>query len=205
MKQNPGTWSIFSLLSKAKSVTIVVWLLYREITDGVAHSDSQVKANILSNQFSSVITKEDTSTIPSLGHSTHPDLARITVSEDGVQKLLGGLKIYSAAGPDEIPARLLKEYASELAPALTLIFPASLDQSALPATWKHAWVIPVSKKGERARPSNYRPILLTCIACKCLEHSIHSNIMDQLDNRFPARVPQKKDHATPNWYRLSMT
>ena len=51
-----------------------------------------------------------------------------------MQKLLGGLKIHSAAGPDEIPARLLKEYASELAPALTLIFQASRDQSALPAS-----------------------------------------------------------------------
>ena len=94
--------------------------------DGVAHSDSQVKANILNDQFSSVFTEEDTSTIPSLGHSTHPDLARISVSEEGVQKLLGGLKIHFAAGPDEIPARLLKEYASELAPALTLIFHHSI-------------------------------------------------------------------------------
>ena len=90
--------------------------------------------------------------------------------------------MHSAAGPNEIPARLLKEYASELAPALTLIFQASLDQSAPPAAWKHAWGIPVFKKGERARPSNYRPISLTCIACKCLEHIIHSNIMDHLDN-----------------------
>ena len=122
--------------------------------DGVAHSDSQVEANFLNDQFSSVFTKEDTSAIPSLGHSTHPDLARITLSEEGVQKLLGDLKIHSAAGPDEILARLLKEYASELAPALTLIFQASLDQSVLPAAWKHAWVILVFKKGERARPSN---------------------------------------------------
>ena len=146
--------------------------------DGVAHSDSQVKANILNDQFSSFFTKEDTSTIPSLGDSTHPHLARITVSEEGVQKLLGGLKIHSAADSDEIPARLLKEYASELALALTLIFQASLDQSRLEA----CLVLPVFKTGERARPSNCRPISLTCIACKCLEHIIHSNIMDYLDN-----------------------
>ena len=82
--------------------------------DGVAYSDFQVKANILNDQFSSVFTKEDTSTIQSLGHITHHDLVRITVSEEGVQKLLRCLKIHSAAGPDEIPARLLKEYASLL-------------------------------------------------------------------------------------------
>ena len=71
--------------------------------DGVARSDSQVNANILDDQFSSIFTKEDTSPIPSLGHSTHPDLALITVSKEGVHKLLEGLKIHSVAGPDEIP------------------------------------------------------------------------------------------------------
>ena len=92
-------------------------------------------------------------------------------------------------------------YASELAPALALIFQASLDQSALPASWKHNWGIPVFKKGERARPSNYRPVSLTCIACKCLVHIIHSNIMDHLDNNTILSDFQhgfrEKDHATP--------
>ena len=95
------------------------------------------------------------------------------------QPTLKGSTIWSCF---KVATRLLKEYASELAPALTLIFQASLDQSALPAAWKHAWVTLIFKKGERARPSNYRPISLTCIACKCLEHIIHSNIMDHLDN-----------------------
>ena len=83
MKQNPGTWSVLGHSSKAKSVTVVVHVAPLK-RDGLAHSDSQVKAKILNDQFSSVFTKEDTSTIPSLGHSTHHDLARITVSEEGV-------------------------------------------------------------------------------------------------------------------------
>ena len=33
------------------------------------------------------------------------------------------------------------------------------------------------KKGDKSQPSNYRPISLTSVACKLLEHIIHSNLM----------------------------
>ena len=40
---------------------------------------------------------------------------------------------------------------------------------------------PVHKKGPRSDPGNYRPISLTCISCKLLEHVISSSIMKHLD------------------------
>ncbi|KAI0207667.1 Tetratricopeptide repeat protein 25 [Lamellibrachia satsuma] len=78
--------------------------------------------------------------------------------------------------------RLLKDYAAEIAPVLMLIYQASLDQCTVPIDRKHAWVIPVYKKGDRGSPSNYRLIFLTSISCKTLEHIIHSNFMDHLEN-----------------------
>jgi len=38
-------------------------------------------------------------------------------------------------------------------------------------------VVPIYKKGAKQDPANYRPISLTCIACKIMEHIIASNIM----------------------------
>ena len=35
-----------------------------------------------------------------------------------------------------------------------------------------------SKKGDRANPESYRPISLTFICCKILEHTISSQVMD---------------------------
>ena len=64
---------------------------------------------------------------------------------------------------------------------LSHIYQASLNQGRVPADWKHAWVIPVFKKGARNSPSNYRPISITSIACKTLEHIIHSNLMNHLE------------------------
>jgi hypothetical protein len=45
----------------------------------------------------------------------------------------------------------------------------------------HANVAPVYKKGDKHHPANYRPIYLTCISCKLLEHVIASNMMEHLD------------------------
>ena len=43
--------------------------------------------------------------------------------------------------------------------------------------------MPVFKKGDKSLASNYRPISLTCILCKVLEHIIASNIAKHLDRQ----------------------
>ena len=70
---------------------------------------------------------------------------------------------------------------SEIAPSLSLIYRASLEQSVLPQDWKNALVVPIFKKGSRAHSSNYRPISLTCIVCKILEHIISTSIYQHLE------------------------
>ena len=46
--------------------------------------------------------------------SPYPIMNTIIVSTSGVFKLLSNLNIHKATGPDDIPARLLKELAAEL-------------------------------------------------------------------------------------------
>jgi len=56
------------------------------------------------------------------------------------------------------------------------IFQASMQQCTLPADWKEANVVPLFKKGDRSIASNYRPVSLTCICSKLLEHIVYSHI-----------------------------
>ena len=100
----------------------------------------------------------------------------------GVQKLLHTIKPNKASGPDSIPCRVLKEAASELAPALADIFNSSLSVGTLPDDWKTAHVAPAFKKGNTNAAENYRPISLTCVCCKLLEHIICHHIRAHLDN-----------------------
>ena len=88
---------------------------------------------------------------------------------------------HKATGPDSIPSKLLKETALQMAPILTFIFKASINQGKLPSNWKSANIMPIHKKGKRTDPSNYRPISLTSICSKTLECIIYSSIFLHLE------------------------
>ena len=110
------------------------------------------------------------------GTSPFTPMGEITVDPKGVFKLLNGLNINKASGPDGLSARVLKECSSEIAPILALIYNESLAQGTVPDDWRQANVAPVFKKGEKYDAANYRPVSLTCICCKTLEYIIVSNI-----------------------------
>ena len=65
---------------------------------------------------------------------------------------------------------------------MKLIFERSLNTGDVPYDWRIANVTSIYKKGERCDPQNYRPISLTSICCKILEHIISSHLMKHLEN-----------------------
>jgi hypothetical protein len=69
----------------------------------------------------------------------------------------------------------------EIAPILTILFNKSVTTGIVPSDWRTANVSPVYKKGQKYNPENYRPISLTCICCKLLEHLIAKHIMSHAD------------------------
>jgi len=75
-----------------------------------------------------------------------PDINPIVVETNGALELLRTLDIHKATGPDGILAHLLKETCEEIAPSLTFIFQASMQQCTLPVNWKEANVVPLLKK-----------------------------------------------------------
>ena len=121
--------------------------------------------------------------IPHLVGPRSTMMSDIVVSTAGVKKLLNNLDTSKASGPDKISSKFLKEVSNEIAPGLTLVMQASLHQSSTPEDWRHALVAPVFKPGktDKAKAENYRPISLTSISCKILEHILHSSIISHLD------------------------
>ena len=105
------------------------------------------KAKILNDQFSSVYTRKDSPPpIDLSGPSSYPDMPSISVHVSGVVKLLNGP--HKATGPDQVPARILKETANEVAPAMTMLIQASLIQGQIPSDWSEALVTPLFKKAK---------------------------------------------------------
>ena len=144
--------------------------------NGILKTESKEKANICNRQFQSAFTREDDSDPPSKGASPFSSMGDITVDPKGVTKLLDGLNVHKASGPDGLNARVLKECSNEISPILALIYNESLARGEVPDEWRQANVSPVFKKGEKYDAANYRPVSLTCICCKTLEHILVSNI-----------------------------
>ena len=145
------------------------------IENGILKTDTLDKANICNRQFQSAFTRESNDEIPSKGTSPFTAMGEITVDPKGVIKLLNNLNIHKAPGPDGLSARVLKECSSEIAPVLTYIFNESLAQ-----VLYQTIVAPLFKKDEEYDAANYRPVSLTCICCKTVEHIIVSNINKHL-------------------------
>jgi hypothetical protein len=65
--------------------------------DGFLYSDTETKAEILNDQFYSVYTREDMTSMPEKGQSPYPDMPDIHIGEAGVLKLLNNINSQSWA------------------------------------------------------------------------------------------------------------
>ena len=110
-----------------------------------------------------------------------PTLPPLEFSREGILKLLQQLNPNKASGPDNIPIRVLKECAEQIAPFLQALFTQSLRTGNLPTDWKTAFITPLFKKGDRSLPSNHRPVSLTSVCCKLMEHIIFRHIMNHCE------------------------
>ena len=157
--------------------------------DGRLFTDPTAKSDILNQQFKSAFSKKSKFTRRQFINSkrmdpsvTHPRMQPINITLNGITKLLKNLNPYKAQGPDNISPRILKELADDIAPLLLLIYKKSLETGEVPPDWRSANVSPVYKnKGLKSSPENYRPISLTSVCCKILEHIITSSIMQHAE------------------------
>ena len=123
---------------------------------------------------------EDDKTLPHGGQSLYPTITNFEITTQGVYNILNTCNPYKSPGPDGIHPLPLKETATEVSPMLTHIFQQSLSTGMLPTQWKHAYVTPIFKKGAKTDPINYRPVSLTSVVSKSMEHILASQIMQHL-------------------------
>ena len=177
VKANPRDF--YRYINSQKKDTQGIPPLKRKNGKGVAQSDLE-KAEEFNGQFTDVFSKNEHTQVPLLDRCA-PFMNDIAVSKDGVIKLLKGLNPSKALGPDELHPRVLKELATELGPVFAHLFQQSIDTGEIPKEWSPANICPLFKKSDRSLACNYRPVSLTCVPCKLLEHIVCSNIMAHLD------------------------
>ena len=106
----------------------------------------------------------------------------ITFSLQDTEEAMRELTPNSAAGPDNIPAILLKKCCKTLAPPLYTIFRQSLDTGEIPEKLKNSIISLIYKGGSRGVPKSYRPVVLTFHIMKTMERVLRKKIIHSLEN-----------------------
>jgi hypothetical protein len=174
--KNGNTKPFFSHVRKLKRDSNSIHAL--ESATGKVCTDEVEISNLLNNYFKSVF----------MNHSTFPDIPPdpanldLKCNREGITKLLKSLKTGKAPGPDKLTKDILCLNTEKCAEILVDIFNLSLESGILPDQWKIAQITPLFKQGNRIKPSNYRPVSLTSLCCKILEHVILHHLHAQLDD-----------------------
>ena len=156
-------------------------------TNCLTHDKLEI-CKLLLDHFDSVFTTPDPSKVihDSKTFFTEPPesdasyLTDINFSENVIIDAIKELSPNSAAGPDGIPASLLINCATEIAPLLKCIFTSSFSKGCIPPSFKRAAIVPIFKSGDKCLPGNYRPISLTSVICKVYERIIRKQVFSFL-------------------------
>ena len=89
--------------------------------EGTNYITDMEKAHILSDHFRSVFTQENLEFIP-FTPSNLPTINDITITKEGVLKLLKTINTNKASGPDGLSPRILKETAEEIHQSYAISF-----------------------------------------------------------------------------------
>ncbi|XP_055522843.1 uncharacterized protein LOC129717021 [Wyeomyia smithii] len=155
---------------------------------------------LFADKFSSVFNSETltndqvleaANNVPSYGQS----IASINIDDSMILTAASKLKHSYSPGPDGIPATLLKKCITDLLIPLSFLFRLSLSSGRFPTAWKHAFLFPVYKKGDRTKIDNYRGIFALCAISKLFELIVlqpifahcQNNIADEQHGFLPKR------------------
>ena len=165
--------------------------------DGDVTTNKKEMADLLQNQFSSVYSNPESPDIKDPDFIPPPinkafQEYDLSISDEDILSAIKEIKLDAACGPDGIPTILLKSCAEELCSPIKLIWEESLNTGTVPDFYKHAYVSPLYKKGNRAEAVNYRPVSLTSHIVKVYERVLRKVMVQYIEDN---NILSEKQHG----------
>ena len=105
------------------------------------------------------------------------------ITEDAVLKVFKAIDVRKSSGPDGVCGRVLNYCTKELCGIFRFIFQASIDRAKVFfLTWTTSTVIPAPTKSKPASLNDFRPIVLTSLAMKCLEKIVKTEVRKETEH-----------------------
>ena len=160
----------------------------------------QELAEAVNQHFSSVCSQ-----LPALDLENFPaylpaDAAPPVIKRADVQRELSNIRCNIATTPNELPPRLVKEFAFELSQPLTHIFNSSLSSGIFPSAWKLSYISPIPKVNPPASFNDLRPISLTPLFSKVFEGFLTKYIMTDISESLdPCQFGNRPKYSTVHY------
>ena len=179
IKTNPRAFYTYAK-QKSKTSTNIGPLIDK---DNKLQSDPRDMSNILQEQYQKAFSNPDSGDAnqPLPDNSQVPEFSDIVITEEDIITAINEISLYSAPGPDKIPAVLFKECKKEIAKALTILWQKSVDTGQIPSDLLTQTIVPIFKKDNKSLPANYRPISLTSHFTKIFERVLRRFLVQHLE------------------------
>uniref|UniRef100_A0A8B9V0B7 Reverse transcriptase domain-containing protein n=1 Tax=Anas zonorhyncha TaxID=75864 RepID=A0A8B9V0B7_9AVES len=158
---------------------------------GVLLMGDAEKAEILNAFFASRTAPQDSLTLEGGEKVLEVEISPL-VDKGVVWEHLSGLNAHKSMSPNGMHPRVLRELAEVIAEPLSVIFERSWRTGEVPEDWRIAIVTPVFKKGKKEDLGKYRPVSLTSVPGKVLEHLVLDAISKQLEEKKVMRSSQHR-------------
>lgn len=200
-RENPSSWyKHLKIMTSSKTASNIIIPESPEL-------DDLAIADCVNDHFANVsqdIPELDLQSLPAYLPTPKPQL---TVQPHEVYKELNRIKPGKSSGPDGIPARIVKEFAVELASPLCEVLNSSYHSGSVPSQWKGAIIAPIPKEKAASSIDKQRPISLTDHFAKIAEVFIYrkllADVRHQLDpKQFGARAGRSTTHCLVEIYNF---
>lgn len=155
-----------------------------ELTQGNTCVPKEKCCVILSSVFSSSFVKTTALSFPDIRAMNFLPMEPILFDCVGIQRIIENMKLPTSPGEDGICATFLHNISIYSSVILCKLFTLSMETHCLPSDWKVGKVVPLPKPNNAHDPTNYRPISLTSLSCKLMEHAIYSHVVTFLEDNF---------------------
>ena len=150
--------------------------------DGKTTESYKETAEELNKFFASVYSKKNSiQPPPERREPAEQQMGRVRVTERKIREKIEKMRAEAAPGPDGIRPAFLQQTKNEISRPLKIIFEKSLEEGKIPEDWRAANITPIYKKGKKSEAGNYRPVALTSVCCKLLEHLIRDEVTEHLE------------------------
>ena len=183
IKSNPKSFFSFAKSRQKTKSRIGPFL---DPASGILNPDVAFTAETLRQQYNSAfsVPRPDWTVTDAAEHfpgDVEDGLNDVEFSPDDIEAACADLKGSASAGPDGVPASLLKTCRKQLSKPLYILWRASMDTGSIPAELLLVLICPIHKGGSKSVPKNYRPVALTSHLIKVFERVLRKALVRYID------------------------